>query len=68
MLSLWEEGKNMKFLILVSLILIIAKVFSLISISWMMCLLPFFIVVAIKALITLLAIILVIVGYCCGKE
>lgn len=68
MLLLWEEGKNMKFLILVSLILIIAKVFSLISISWMMCLLPFFIVVAIKALITLLAIILVIVGYCCGKE
>ena len=68
MLLLWKEGENMKFLILVSLILIIAKVFSLISISWMMCLLPFFIVVAIKALITLLAIILVIVGYCCGKE
>lgn len=58
----------MKFLVLVSLILIIAKVFSLISLSWMMCLMPFFIVVAIKAIITLLAIIMVIIGYCCGKK
>ena len=58
----------MKFLVLVSLILIIAKVFSLISLSWMMCLMPFFIVVAIKAIITLLAIIIVIIGYCCDKK
>ncbi len=58
----------MKFLVLVSLILIIAKVFSLISLSWMMCLMPFFIVVAIKAIITLLAIIMVIIGYCCDKK
>ena len=58
----------MKFLVLVSLILIIAKVFSLISLSWMMCLMPFFIVVAIKAIITLLAIIMVIIGYCSDKK
>lgn len=58
----------MKFLLLVSLILIIAKVFSLISLSWMMCLMPFFIATTIKAIITLLAIIMVIIGYCCGKE
>ena len=68
MLLLWKEGGKMKFLLLVSLILIIAKVFSLISLSWMMCLMPFFVVVAIKAIITLLAIIMVIIGYCCGKE
>ena len=68
MLLLWKEGEKMKFLVLVSLILIIAKVFSLISLSWMMCLMPFFIVVAIKAIITLLAIIMVIIGYCCDKK
>jgi len=67
-LLLWKEGEKMKFLVLVSLILIIAKVFSLISLSWMMCLMPFFIVVAIKAIITLLAIIMVIIGYCCDKK
>lgn len=58
----------MKFLTLVSLILIIAKVFGLITLSWLACLTPFLVVVAIKAIITLLGIIMVIIGYCCGKE
>lgn len=58
----------MKFLTLVSLILIIAKVFGLISLSWLMCLLPFLVVIAIKVVIILLTIILTIVGYCCFKE
>lgn len=58
----------MRFLTVVSLILIIAKVFSLISLSWIMCLMPFFIVIAIKAVTILLAIVLMIIGYCIGKE
>lgn len=58
----------MKFLTLVSLILIIAKIFGLISLSWLMCLLPFLVVIAIKAIIILLVIIITIVGCCCSKE
>lgn len=54
----------MKFLTLVSLILIIAKIFGLISLSWLMCFLPFLVVIAIEVI---LAIILVIVGCCCDK-
>lgn len=57
----------MKFLTLVSLILIIAKIFGLISLSWLMCFLPFLVVIAIEVIITLLAIILAIVGCCCDK-
>lgn|GEM_PF-4191634 len=57
----------MKFLTLVSLILIIAKIFGLISLSWLMCFLPFLVVIAIEVIITLLAIILLIVGCCCDK-
>ena len=54
----------MKFLTVVSLILIIAKIFGLISLSWLMCFLPFLVVIAIEVIITLLAIILLIVGSC----
>ena len=67
MLLLWKEGGKMKFLTLVSLILIIAKIFGLISLSWLMCFLPFLVVIAIEVIITLLAIILLIVGCCCDK-
>jgi conserved hypothetical protein len=66
-LLLWKEGGKMKFLTLVSLILIIAKIFGLISLSWLMCFLPFLVVIAIEVIITLLAIILLIVGCCCDK-
>lgn len=58
----------MKFLTLVSLILIIAKVCGAITLSWLMCLMPFIVVITTKILIVLVAIILMIIGYCCGKK
>lgn len=53
----------MRFLTLVSLILIIAKIFGLITLSWLACLTPFLVVVAVKATIILLVIILGLIGY-----
>lgn len=54
----------MGFLTLVSLILIIAKVCGAITLSWLMCLMPFIVVVAIKILIILITVVLSIVAIC----
>lgn len=44
----------MGFLAIVSLILIIAKIFNLVSIGWIMCFLPFIIGASIKAVILII--------------
>lgn len=58
----------MKFLTLISFILILAKIFGLITLSWIMCFIPFIIAIGIKLLVLILGIIMLIVAYCLDKN
>ena len=58
----------MKFLTLISFILILAKIFGLITLSWIICFIPFIIAIGIKLLVLILGIIMLIVEYCQEKQ
>lgn len=58
----------MKFLTLISFILILAKIFGLITLSWIICFIPFIIAIGIKLLVLILGIIMLIVAYCLEKQ
>lgn len=51
----------MGFCAILSLILVLAKIFSLITLSWWVCLAPFLIAVALKVLIVIIIFIIAIV-------
>lgn len=51
----------MGFCAILSLILVLAKIFSLITLSWWVCLAPFLIAVALKVLIAIIIFIIAIV-------
>lgn len=52
----------MGFCAILSLILVLAKIFSLITLSWWICLAPFLIAVAVKILLVVLFFIIVIIS------
>lgn len=58
----------MKFLTLVSFILILAKIFNLITLSWVICFMPFIIAIGIKLLVLILGTIIVAIGCYLAKD